>query len=185
MCERARAEPGCGLQFWVVTQPGRGGASVERVRASLAAHGLDAARITFFDESTATAVDAAAAIGTRVECIVKSLVFVAGAAPVLVLASGPNRVDTGKVSALVGEPIARANANQVREFTGFAIGGVPPVGHTSPLQTLVDASLLDYAEVWAAAGRPNAVFPIDPHMLVAITRGRIADVTVDAVSPTP
>jgi len=149
------------------------------------AHGLDSARITLFDASTATAVDAAAAIGTRVECIVKSLVFMAGSAPVLVLASGPNRVDTDKVSALLGEPIARANADQVRELTGFSIGGVPPVGHASPLQTVVDATLLDYPEVWAAAGRPNAVFPIDPHTLVAITGGRVADVTVDVVSSTP
>ncbi len=154
------------------------------MRASLAAHGLEDVRITFFDGSTATAVDAAAAIGTRVECIVKSLVFLAGERPILVLASGPNRVDTAKVAQLVGEPITRANADQVRQLTGFSIGGVPPVGHTSELHTLIDAALLEHAEVWAAAGRPNAVFPIDPRTLVDITRGRVEDVAV-AASQTP
>src|SRR6266571_4734735 len=149
--------------------------SLERVRASLAQLGLDHLTVREFAESTATASDAAAAIGTTVGRIVKSLVFMAGEQPVLVLASGPNRVDLTKVSRLLGKPITRANADQVRTLTGFAIGGVPPVGHAQPLSTLVDRALLQYDEVWAAAGTPNAVFAIAPPDLVRITDGRVED----------
>ena len=117
---------------------------MERVRASLAEHGLNHLTVREFAASTATASDAAAAIGTTVGRIVKSLVFMAGEQPVLVLASGPNRVDLTKVSRLLGKPITRANADQVRTLTGFAIGGVPPVGHAQPLSTLVDRALLQY-----------------------------------------
>lgn len=129
-----------------------------------------------FSESTATAAAAAAAIGVRVEQIVKSLVFMAGEQPILVLASGPNRVDVHKVGALAGQPITRANADQVRQFTGFAIGGVPPVGHAQRLATYVDRDLLQYEEVWAAAGTPNRVFAIAPTDLVRITDGTVDDV---------
>ena len=151
--------------------------SVDRVRASLAAHGLDHLTVREFAESTATAADAAAALGTTVGRIVKSLVFMAGEEPVLVLASGPNRVDVAKVGQLLGIPIKRANADQVRGLTGFAIGGVPPVGHAQRLTTFVDGDLLQYDEVWAAAGTPNAVFSIAPTELVRITAGRVEDVT--------
>jgi prolyl-tRNA editing enzyme YbaK/EbsC (Cys-tRNA(Pro) deacylase) len=150
--------------------------SRERVLAALAANGLANVTVKEFAESTATAVDAAAALGTTVERIVKSLVFDADGQPLLVLVSGPNRVDTHKLGQLVGAPIARANANQVREWTGFSIGGVPPVGHATPLQTYVDRSLLEYDEVWAAAGTPNAVFAIEPHELVRITAASVAEV---------
>ena len=150
--------------------------STERVRAALVASGVHDGRLKEFAASTATAVDAAAAIGTAVGCIVKSLVFMAGDRPVLVLASGPNRVDVHKLAALVGQPIARAKADQVRELTGFAVGGVPPVGHTRPLTTYVDRDLLAFDEVWAAAGTPRSVFPIGPHDLVRITGGHVADV---------
>jgi prolyl-tRNA editing enzyme YbaK/EbsC (Cys-tRNA(Pro) deacylase) len=150
--------------------------STDRVRAVLAAHGVADARLTEFAESTATATDAAAAIGTTVGRIVKSLVFMAGDGAVLVLASGPNRVDLVKLAAVVGQPITRASADQVRQHTGFAIGGVPPLGHTQPLTTFVDRELLQYDEVWAAAGTPNSVFPIDPHDLVRLTNGRVTDV---------
>ena len=129
-----------------------------------------------FAESTATAVDAAAAIGTTVGRIVKSLVFMAGDRAILVLAAGPNRVDVAKVARLVGQPIRRANADQVRQWTGYAIGGVPPIGHAAPLETLVDQDLLDYDIVWAAAGTPNTVFAIDPAELVRITGAHVADV---------
>ena len=149
---------------------------MERVRASLAEHGLNHLTVREFAASTATASDAAAAIGTTVGRIVKSLVFMAGEQPILVLASGPNRVDLTKVSRLLGKPITRANADQVRTLTGFAIGGVPPVGHAQPLSTLVDRALLQYDEVWAAAGTPNAVFAIAPPDLVRITNGRVEDV---------
>ena len=154
--------------------------SAERVRAALTANGVPAARLKEFAESTATAAAAAAAIGTTVGRIVKSLVFMAGDRPILVLASGPNRVDVHKVAALVGQPVARANADQVRELTGFAVGGVPPIGHTQPLTTLIDRDLLAHDEVWAAAGTPNSVFAIDPRDLVRITAGSVADVAQTA-----
>jgi prolyl-tRNA editing enzyme YbaK/EbsC (Cys-tRNA(Pro) deacylase) len=150
--------------------------AVDRVRAALAGHGLPDVPVTQFAESTATAADAAAAIGTTVERIVKSLVFMAGDDAILVLASGPNRVDVHKVAELVGHPIGRANADQVRDATSFSIGGVPPVGHPRPLKAYVDQDLLQYDEVWAAAGTPNSVFPIDPRVLVRITDATIADV---------
>ena len=153
------------------------------MRAALAAHGLDAVPVREFAESTATAVDAAAAIGTTVERIVKSLVFAAGEQPVLVLASGPNRVDLTKLAELVGGPLRRASADQVRTWTGFAIGGVPPVGHSQKLSTYLDEDLLRYEEVWAAAGTPNAVFAIDPSVLARITGARIARLAVVAQAP--
>lgn len=148
--------------------------SQERVRAALAAHGLNDVPMREFAESTATAIDAAAAIGTTVERIVKSLVFATGEQPVLVLASGTNRVDLTKLAALVGAPLRRANADQVRTWTGYAIGGVPPVGHIQPLSTYLDEDLLRYEQVWAAAGTPNAVFAIDPNVLARITGSRVA-----------
>ena len=149
--------------------------SLARVTAALATHGLEDVQVREFDERTATAVDAAAAIGTSVERIVKSLVFMAGDQPIMVLASGPNRVDVDKVARLVGQPITRARADQVRDLTGFAIGGVPPVGHRQPLATYVDRDLLQYDAVWAAAGTPNAVFRIPPADLVRITNGVVED----------
>lgn len=142
----------------------------------MAAHGLVDLPVREFAESTATAVDAAAAIGTTVERIVKSLVFNAGDTPVLVLVSGPNRVDTDKLAQLLGLPIRRANADQVRQRTGFAIGGVPPLGHIEPLPTFIDRGLLQYDQVWASAGTPNSVFCIGCEDLVRVTRARVVDV---------
>jgi prolyl-tRNA editing enzyme YbaK/EbsC (Cys-tRNA(Pro) deacylase) len=130
-----------------------------------------------FPAGTRTAVDAAAAIGCDVAQIVKSLVFRrAGGAALLVLASGRNRVDERKVEVLTGEPVGKADAAFVRAATGFAIGGVPPAGHPEPLETLVDADLLDHDELWAAAGTPRSVFAITPQDLLALTGGRVADV---------
>lgn len=130
-----------------------------------------------FPQGTRTAADAAAAVGCDVGQIVKSLVFrrESGAA-VLVVASGRNRVDERKVEALLGEPIGKADASFVRETTGFAIGGVPPAGHASPVETIVDGDLLEYDEVWAAAGTPRDVFRTTPQQLVAMTGGLVADV---------
>jgi prolyl-tRNA editing enzyme YbaK/EbsC (Cys-tRNA(Pro) deacylase) len=150
---------------------------VDRVRAALATHGLEHLSVREFAESTATAADAATAIGTTVGRIVKSLVFMAGEQPLLVLTSGPNRVDTQRVATLMGQPIARANADQVRQLTGFSVGGVPPVGHSQQLTTYVDRDLLQYDEVWAAAGTPNTVFAISPADLVRISQGHVEDVT--------
>lgn len=149
--------------------------SVERVRQALAAAGMDA-RVVEFAESTRTSADAARAIGTEVAQIAKSLVFAAEDEPVLIIASGANRVDTDRVAALLGKPVRRASAGEVQAWTGFAIGGVAPVAHARPIRTLIDEDLLGYEEIWAAAGSPNAVFPTTPAELVRITNGQVAAV---------
>lgn len=157
--------------------------AVARVRAALAAQGIREPRIKEFDASTATAVHAAEAIGTTVERIVKSLIFVAEDGPVLVLASGENRVDLEKLHRLIGVKPRRANADEVRQATGYAIGGVPPLGYEAQLRTFVDRDLLRYEEVWAAAGTPNSVFAIAPEELVRLTHGVVADVAQQQPSP--
>lgn len=130
-----------------------------------------------FPEGTHTVADAAAAVGCAAGQIVKSLVLRrASGVPLLVTASGTNRVDLVKVAALVGEDVVMARAAWVREVTGFSIGGVPPAGHTTALETLVDRDLLAFDEVWAAAGSPYEVFPLAPTQLVGLTGGRVADI---------
>lgn len=120
-----------------------------------------------FPAGTRTAADAAGAVGCSLGQIVKSLVFMAGGQPVLVLTSGSNRVDEAAVAAVLGVPsLAKASADQVRETTGFAIGGTPPLGHPRELRTLMDKDLLGYDEIWAAAGTPDACFPVSPSALV-------------------
>jgi Cys-tRNA(Pro) deacylase len=127
-----------------------------------------------FDASTRTAEDAAAAIGCTVAQIAKSLVFRAGSGrPVLVVASGAHRVDEKKIANQLGERIARAEADFVREATGFAIGGVPPVGHRTTPIVLIDEALMAFDEIWAAAGTPNAVFRLTPVDLVTLTAGSV------------
>lgn len=128
-----------------------------------------------FSESTRTASEAAAAIGAEVGQIVKSLVFMAGSTPILALVSGANQVDTLRLGELAGAPIARASAEEVRAATGYAIGGVPPVGHASLLPTYCDAALQQYPLVWAAAGTPNAVFSITPDELIRVTGARVVE----------
>ena len=127
-----------------------------------------------FDASTRTAADAAAAIGCEVAEIAKSLIFrgVDSGRAILIIASGVDRVDEKKAAATVGEPIARADADFVREATGFAIGGVPPVGHKTQPIVLIEERLMGFAEIWAAAGTPNAVFCLTPSDLVQLTGGR-------------
>jgi Cys-tRNA(Pro) deacylase len=151
--------------------------SVGRVRAALVAAGLPA-EIKEFDASTRTAADAAAAIGCTQAQIAKSLVFRATTSnrAVLVIASGSNRVDEKKLGLLIGEKIGKADADFVRAETGFAIGGVAPIGHTGPVAVLIDADLAQYPEIWAAAGAPNAVFRLTPADLVRVTEGRVAEV---------
>jgi prolyl-tRNA editing enzyme YbaK/EbsC (Cys-tRNA(Pro) deacylase) len=153
------------------------GGSVARVRAALAAAGL-AAEIREFDASTRSSADAAAAIGCAVAEIAKSLIFRAARSDraVLVIASGVNRIDEAKVAAVLGEKIVKADAGFVRERTGFAIGGVAPIAHGGAVTVLIDADLLGFAEIWAAAGAPNAVFRLTPAELVRVTRGQVADV---------
>jgi prolyl-tRNA editing enzyme YbaK/EbsC (Cys-tRNA(Pro) deacylase) len=128
--------------------------------------------------STRTAVEAAQAVGCQVGQIVKSLVFKAKRSerPVLVLASGVNRVNEKSIEALIGEPLGRADADFVRQHTGFAIGGVPPVGHSGRLETFVDEDLMQHAEIWAAAGTPNAVFCLTPPELVRMTGGSVVKI---------
>jgi len=128
-----------------------------------------AAEVMEFSESTRTAAEAAAAIGTTVGQIAKSLVFMAGDEPVLVIASGANRVDLEKLHRLLCKKIIRPDAETVRRTTGFSIGGVPPVGHRKRLKTLVDEDLLNFTAVYAAAGTPNAVFAVSPRDLIRIT----------------
>lgn len=156
--------------------------STERVVAALQAAGHDAA-ITVFADSTRTAADAAAAVGCTVGQIAKSLVFrtKGSARPVLVIASGGGRVDEAAVATaladrLGGEKILRADAAFVRDTTGFAIGGVAPVGHLTPPITVIDRDLLAYDTIWAAAGTPNAVFATTPASLLVITGGLVADI---------
>lgn len=128
--------------------------------------------------STRTSEDAAAAIGCAVAEIAKSLIFRArtSGAPVLVVASGTNRVDEKKVAALIGEKVERAAPDFVRDKSGYAIGGVPPIGHAEPPLVLIDGDLLAFPAIWAAAGTPNAVFRLTPDQLVSLTGGRVADV---------
>jgi prolyl-tRNA editing enzyme YbaK/EbsC (Cys-tRNA(Pro) deacylase) len=127
-------------------------------------------------ERTATSAEAAAAVGCTVSQIAKSLVFrTRGGRPVLVVASGANRVDERKVGAILGEKIERADADFVRQNTGYAIGGVAPVGHAVSL-VLLDADLQALDTIWAAAGTPNAVFRLTPADLERLTGGRFADV---------
>jgi prolyl-tRNA editing enzyme YbaK/EbsC (Cys-tRNA(Pro) deacylase) len=145
-----------------------------RVQAALAAAGLRC-EVVELPASTRSAQEAAQAIGCRVEQIVKSLVFRARQSdrPILVLASGPNRVDETRLEALLGEPIGRADADFVRRRTGFAIGGVPPLGHLERLETIIDEDLLGYAELWAAAGTPHAVFKLTPADLSHVAAGQV------------
>ncbi len=157
--------------------PGSTG-SVERVRQKLAELGL-AAEIRQFDASTRTAADAAVAIGCTVAQIAKSLVFRASQSgqAVLVVASGGNRVNTAKIAAALGEEIGKADADFVRNHTGFSIGGVAPIGHTNTCQIFIDRDLGNYAEIWAAAGSPSAVFRLTPAELQHITGGRVLEIT--------
>jgi prolyl-tRNA editing enzyme YbaK/EbsC (Cys-tRNA(Pro) deacylase) len=133
-----------------------------------------------FPEGTRTAADAARAIGCAVDQIVKSLVFVADTDPVLVLTSGGNRVDVVKVGRQTGSAgVRKADAEEVRAATGYAIGGTPPFGHARELPVLVDRHLTGFEVVWAAAGTPRHVFPITPGDLVRASGGRVADVTLE------
>lgn len=151
------------------------GGSVERVRVALAAAG-HADSIAAFPEGTRSAADAAAAVGCEVAQIAKSIIFRAGARAVLVIASGANRVDMGKVAAATGLPVKRADGGWVRDVTGFAIGGVAPLGHLSPPVVLVDEDLFAFDRVWAAAGSPMHVFATTPAELLRISGGAKADV---------
>jgi prolyl-tRNA editing enzyme YbaK/EbsC (Cys-tRNA(Pro) deacylase) len=151
--------------------------SARRVQDALRAAGF-ANEVVELPDAARTAAEAAAAVGCAPAQIVKSLVFVGRVSgrPVLVAASGGHRVDEAAVAAAVGEPVGKAPPDLVRERTGFAIGGVPPLGHAEPLRTLVDEALLGHDRIWAAAGHPHAVFALTPDELVRMTGGEVARV---------
>ncbi|MBK8051573.1 MAG: YbaK/EbsC family protein [Anaerolineales bacterium] len=144
--------------------------SAQKVQDALNAAGFSN-QVIELPASTKTAADAAAAVGCEVGQIAKSLIFAGKETgrPVLVIASGTNRVNEKTIGMWVGEPIGKADADFVREQTGFVIGGVPPLAHTSPLTTFVDIDLFRYARIWAAAGHPNAVFELTPADLARMT----------------
>ncbi|WP_119165227.1 YbaK/EbsC family protein [Algihabitans albus] len=148
-----------------------------RVQAALAAAGLEA-EVREFPQSTRTAEEAAAAIGCSVAQIAKSLIFKGAASgrSILVVASGANRVEEPKVAALIGEGLEKADAAFVRAMTGYAIGGVPPVGHEVAPIAVIDEDLLRLPEIWAAAGTPNAVFALTPAALLKLTAGLRGDI---------
>jgi prolyl-tRNA editing enzyme YbaK/EbsC (Cys-tRNA(Pro) deacylase) len=157
--------------------PVLGSATVERVARALRDAGLDAA-IVELPGAARTAKAAAEFLGCEVSQIANSLVFrgATSGTAILVMSSGARRVDTGKLAGLVGEPIAKADAEFVRAATGFAIGGVAPVGHTGAPRTFVERSLAAFPDVWAAAGHPNTVFRLRYADLVRITGGAEVDV---------
>ncbi len=122
--------------------------------------------VTEMPESTHTAVEAAQAVGAGVEAIVKSLVFLADGVPLLVLASGPTRVNVDALGQRLGVTLEKADADTVKAHTGYSIGGVPPFGHTSPITTVMDEDFMDLDVLWAAAGSSKAVFPLSPEKLL-------------------
>jgi prolyl-tRNA editing enzyme YbaK/EbsC (Cys-tRNA(Pro) deacylase) len=150
--------------------------SAQRVQDALAASGV-VTTITEYDVPARTSAEAAVVLGCAVGQIAKSLVFrAASGTPLLVIASGANRVDEAKVATLAGEAIAKADAAFVRAATGYAIGGIPPLGHEKPMRTFIDRNLLQYATVYAAGGTPHAMFPIAPADLVRVAGGTVSEV---------
>jgi prolyl-tRNA editing enzyme YbaK/EbsC (Cys-tRNA(Pro) deacylase) len=133
-----------------------------------------------FPSGTRTAVDAARAVGCDVGQIVKSLVFVAGGHPVVALVSGANRLDEGRLAAVAGSPVTKADAEIARTATGYAIGGVPPFGYATEIPVFMDRDLLGHAVVWAAAGRPDSVFEISPERLLELSQAQVADLKATA-----
>ncbi|MBM3152055.1 MAG: YbaK/EbsC family protein [Chloroflexi bacterium] len=148
--------------------------STRKVKENMRALGF-ACEILELSESARTVPDAARAIGCKLGQIVKSLIFKGQSTgkTILALVSGLNRADEGKLSVLVGEPIGRADPEFVRLVTGFAIGGVPPVGHPQPIETYIDQDLMQYDTVWSAAGTPYAVFGSTPADLARMTGGKV------------
>jgi prolyl-tRNA editing enzyme YbaK/EbsC (Cys-tRNA(Pro) deacylase) len=151
--------------------------SAQKVQEALNAHNL-ASEVVQMTDITRSAADAARAVGCEVGQIVKSLVFEGKIShqPILVATSGANRVNEKAVQQSVAEPVKIAKPEYVRQMTGFAIGGVPPVGHDRPLKIFIDEDLLQYDEIWAAAGTPHAVFRLTPDDLKMITNGTVISV---------
>ena len=148
--------------------------AVSRFEEWLAGVDLDVS-VRKFPEGTRTATDAARAVGCEVGQIVKSLVFVAGGRPVVALVSGANRLDESRLGAVAGTPVTKADAAVAREATGYAIGGVPPFAHATDVPVFMDRDLLAYTSVWAAAGRPDSVFEIQPERLRELSKAAVVD----------
>lgn len=148
--------------------------SAEKVQNVLNEFGFEL-NVVEFSDSTRTSEDAAKAIGCTVGQIAKSLIFKGKTSenPILIVASGPNRVNEKAVKEYIGEKLGKADAAFVLEHTGFAIGGIPPIAHKEPITTFVDEDLLKYEEIWAAAGTPNAVFKLTPKILLEITKAKV------------
>ena len=153
--------------------------AVQKVQAALSACGLTR-EVIELDVHARTSQQAADALGVTVAQIAKSLVFTVNGAPIMVVAAGDNRVDEGKVSALAGGKIRRADPDQVKQATGYSIGGVPPVAHASPLPIWIDRDLGRHGVFYAAAGLPECVFPLTLDELVRASGGTVADVKQDA-----
>jgi len=151
--------------------------SAQKVQEILIEKGYDN-RVVELPSSTRTAQEAADSIGCDIAQIAKSIVFRLKESdePLLVVASGVNRINDKRVGKELGEKLGKADADFVRERTGFAIGGVPPLGHIAPIKTLIDEGLLQYEEIWAAAGHAMAVFPLTPEQLVEMTGGEVLQV---------
>ena len=152
--------------------------SALKVQQALSAIGLDL-KVVELPDSTRTSQEAAQALGCQVGQIAKSIIFQAlnSHCPVLVIASGANRVNEKLIAGLVGEDIGKADADFVRRRTGFVIGGVPPLGHTEPIETFIDQDLFQYPEIWAAACTPHAVFQLKPEDLLRMTHSKLVNVT--------
>lgn len=152
--------------------------SAQKVQDALSKLGMTL-QVVELPASTRSAAEAALAVGCLLGQIVKSLVFRASESdrPILVETSGSNRVAENLIASLIGEPICKADAEFVRQRTGFVIGGVPPLGHSEQLVTFIDRDLQQYTEIWAAAGTPNAVFRLTPEDLVRMTGGQIIKVS--------
>ena len=148
-----------------------------KVQFALKTHGLSC-QVLEMKKTTRSAMDAAQAVGCQVGQIVKSLVFMGKKTkkPILVVASGANRVNIKRLGKILSEPIKMADPDFVRAKTGFAIGGVPPLGHSQPLEIFIDEDLLKFKEIWAAAGTPHALFKLSPHDLEKITDGQVISV---------
>ena len=159
--------------------------SLARVKAALTAAGLTREPLEMPGE-TRTAEQAAQAAGCLVDQIIKSILFQGESGRLyLFLTAGGNRVDAAKASALAGEPLGRADINVVRAVTGFAIGGVAPLGHLTPCPVWADPRLIDFAEVWAAAGTPRHIFPAAPADLIRAAKATLADFTQSDLAPQP
>lgn len=151
--------------------------SVQKVQDALKALGLPN-DVMELQSTTRTSAEAAQAVGCSVEQIAKSIVFRATQTdkPILVIASGSNRVNEKRIESFISEPLGKADADYVRKHTGFVIGGVPPIGHLEKIEIFIDEDLLTYQEIWAAAGSPHAVFKLTPSDLVKMTGGRVVGI---------